>query len=184
MKVEFYTFNDELLCRTETGLEKLSVCSEIVKVIYDKITEFYPEAFKALNKEYARLMDEKYKRYRIVNRFLRCNFGIIDQKFDLNAQGEFRFECVPCPLRGECKLENVVCNPKFNSRISDAEMRVLRYVYRNRDREYIADKLCLSEHTVNNHIKNAYARIGVHSQAEFIEYATRNNLFSDDEGFE
>ena len=83
MKVEFYTFNDELFCRTESGTEKLSVSSDIIKVVYDKISEFYPEAFKALNKEYARLMDEKYKRFRIVNRFLKCNFGIIDKTLDL-----------------------------------------------------------------------------------------------------
>ena len=181
MKVEFYTFNDELFCRTESGTEKLSVSSDIIKVVYDKISEFYPDAFKALNKEYARLMDEKYKRFRIVNRFLKCNFGIIDKTLDLNDHGQLKFECVPCPLRGECKCENVICNPKFDSHISDAEMRVLRYIYHNYDREYIADKLCLSEHTVNNHIRNAYARIGVHSNAEFLEYANTHNLFSDDD---
>lgn len=184
MRIEFYIFNDELWCRSENGTEKLSVCSDIVRVVYDKIAEFYPDAFKALNKEYARLMDEKYKRFRIVNRFLKCNFGCIDQTIDLNEQGEFRFECVPCPLRGECKYENVICCPKFDSRISDAEMRVLRYLYRNRDRADIADILCLSEHTVKNHIRNAFARIGVHSQSEFIEYANRNNLFKDGCEFE
>lgn len=183
MRVEFFTINDELWFRDDKESKRLSVGTDIIRVIYDKIAEFYPDALKALNKEYARLMDEGYKRFRIVNRFLKCNFGIIDKTLDLNERGEFKFECVPCPLRGECKLENVVCSPKFDSRISDAEMRVLQYVYRNRDREYIADKLCLSEHTVNNHIKNAYARIGVHSQAEFIEYATRNHLFTDDQGY-
>lgn len=180
MKVEFFTFNDEVWCRSENGTSKLQASSEIVRVIYEKVSEFYPDAFKALNKEYGNLMDEKYKRFRIVNRFLKCNFGIIDQTLDLNDQGKFRFECVQCPMRGECKYENVICNPKFDSQISDAELRVLRLLYHGKSREDIADALCLSPKTVNNHIWNAYTRIGVHTLGEFIEYANSHNLFNDE----
>lgn len=181
MKIEFYTFNDEVLCRYDGNTEKLSVSSDIVRLVYEKLSEFYPFALQALNKEYANLMDEKYKRFRIVNRFIKCNFGIIDKAIDINEQGRFKFECVPCPLRGECRNENVICNPKFNSKISDAEMRVLRCLYKGMDRESISDKLCLSQKTVNNHIWNAFTRIGVHTQAEFITYANANNLFENDE---
>lgn len=181
MRIEFYTFNDEVWCRNENGATRLQVSSEIVQAIYGKISEFYPDAFKALNKEYSRLMDENYKRFRMVSRFLKCNFGIIDQTLDLNDQGQFKFECVPCPLRGECKHENMICNPKFDSQISDGEMRVLRLLYHGMTREDIADKLCLSPKTVNNHIWNAYTRIGVHTLSEFMEYANSHNLFNDED---
>ena len=43
----------------------------------------------------------------------------------------------------------------------------------------IADTLYLSSHTVKNHIKSAYARLGVHEKSEFIRYAKDNNLFKE-----
>lgn len=51
-------------------------------------------------------------------------------------------------MRGECKYEGVICNPQFNSRISDAEMRVMHLVYDGLDNDEIADRLYLSPHTV------------------------------------
>jgi DNA-binding NarL/FixJ family response regulator len=87
---------------------------------------------------------------------------------------------VPCPLRGECILEGVVCSPEFNSKISDSEMRVLELLYKGYDKEEIAEKLFLSVHTVNNHIRNAYVRLGFREKAEFIDYAHRNKLFKDE----
>lgn len=180
MKIELYTFNNEVWYRDEDGSKRLSVGSDIISVIYEKIADFYPAALSALEKEYRQIEDIHYKRFRIVQRFCKCNFGNIDNVFDIQSDGRFKFECVSCPLRGECKLENIVCNPKFDSKISDAEMRVLSLIYRGVDKETIADKLCLSAHTVNNHIRNAYTRIGIHSTAEFIEYASSNKLFDDE----
>ena len=44
-------------------------------------------------------------------------------------------------------------------------------------KEEIAEQLYLSAHTVNNHIRNAYFRLGIHSKAEFVKYAENNRLF-------
>ncbi|MBO4550038.1 MAG: helix-turn-helix transcriptional regulator [Bacteroidaceae bacterium] len=90
------------------------------------------------------------------------------------------FECVKCPLRGECKYEGVICQPEFNSELSKREKEVLRHLYDGLSIEDIADEMYLSPHTIKNHIRNAYARLDVHSRAEFIAYADKNGMYGDE----
>ena len=179
-KIEFYNFENEVWYRNANGTTaKLNENSEVVGEIIEMISEYYPKAFAALEKEYSRCLPNiTLYRYRIVNRFIRCNFGIIDNVYDIDAMGKSHIEDVPCPLRGECKHECVICRPEFNSHISAAEMRVLRLWYEGMKKEEIAEQLYFSVHTVNNHIRNAFNRIGINSKAEFFRYAQQNNLFS------
>lgn len=178
--IEFYTFENELWYRGADGVarkfteESNDIAAEMVRVI----EEFYPAAYAALEKEYAKCKcNIRYYRYRMVLRFCRCNFGIIDNICDIDGQSRLHMEHVPCPLRGECRLEGVVCHPEFNHRISPAEMRVLKLWYDGLDKKQIAEELCLSCHTVCNHIHNAFMRLDLHSKADFVKYADANNLF-------
>ena len=178
--IEFYTFNDEAWLHFADGhAEKLDENqSDIITAIYEMIEQFYPEAFTALGKEYERCIPNmSYYRFRIVQRFIKCNFGNIDKTADIDSFGRIHLECVPCPLRGECKLENVICRPKFAHNMSEAELRVMRLWFDNFSQGEIAEQLYLSIHTVNNHIRNAYIRLGLHSRAEFVKYAQTNHLF-------
>lgn len=178
--IEFYSFNNEAWYNSEeTGCEKITESStDIINFFIDGLCEFWPDAYKGLDKEYKSLnFNLSYKRFRIVKRFICCNFSNIDDVNDVDANGNFHFEHVPCPLRGECAIEGICCHPKFNSKISDSEKRVLELLYKGQDKESIANTLCLSEHTVNNHIRNAYNRLAIHSTAEFIKYASTNHLF-------
>lgn len=178
--IEFYTFNDEAwIHHTDGTAEKLTEDkSDLICAICNMIEVFYPGAAAALGKEYERCIPNlSYYRFRIVQRFIKCNFGNIDKTADIDAFGRIHLECVPCPLRGECKLENVVCRPVFAHQLSDAEMRVLRLWHQGLNKDEIAEELYLSAHTVNNHIRNAYIRLGIHSKAEFVKYAENNHLF-------
>lgn len=178
--VEFFSFENEVWYKSADGghhrlteNDRSEICA-----MFDYIGDFYPEAFNALQEKYKRCSSNvSYYQYKIVWAFCKCNFGNIDNIDDIDSRGDMHFEYVQCPMRGECPYENVVCNPKFNSRISDAEKRVLELVFRNYTKEEIAQRLFLSIHTVNNHIRNAYKRIGVHEKADFIDYAHRHNLF-------
>lgn len=178
--MEFFTFEDEVWYKASNGQSgRLTEHStDIIESLLCKIEAFYPKAYSALSQEYARCKPNIwYFRYRIVIRFLKCNFGNIDNIQDIDKSGTFNFECVPCPLRGECRYENIICHPQFDHRISAAEMRVLRLLYNGSKQSDIADTLYLSEHTVHNHIRNAFVRLGIHSKSEFIKFADRNNLF-------
>lgn len=182
--VEFYTFEDQIWYRTEDGNQHHLTESDrdAIRFIIEKFREFYPEALEASLNEYKRCQANlPHYQYRVVLRLCKCNFGVIDTHIsDVDASGCFHFEHVPCPLRGECKFENIICHPKFNSKISDSEMRVIELLSRGLGRNQIADELCLSPHTVHNHIRNASVRIGVHKESELIAYAHKHSLFKEE----
>lgn len=182
-RVEFYNYLGEVWLRDENGNSRKLEEKEtgIIATLLDKVQQFYPKAYSALAKEYSRCeQNQSYYRYKMACRFCRCNFGNIDSVPDINNSGKLNLEEVPCPLRGECIHEGVICKPSFNSQISPAEKRVLELVYRGATREEIAQRLYLSLHTVNNHIRNAFVRLGIHEKAEFMKWAADNKIFKDE----
>lgn len=180
-RIEFFNFEDEVWYRNNDGAnEKLTDASPIVPQMIEKIEQFYPKAYKALCAEYDKCkLNLRYFRFKIVNRFCKCNFGSIDNVPDVK-NGVFNFERVPCPLRGECRLEGVVCGPEFENKVSNAEMRVMKLVHQSKTAEEIADELYLSVFTVRNHLRNIYSRLGLHNRQELMTYIHKNKLFEDE----
>lgn len=183
MEVEFYQYNDELWFKTADGRNQAlsENDTDVIQSIIDAIKEYYPAAYKALEIEYQKsLPNPRYYQYLIVRRFCKCNFGKLETTYcDIEKNGKFNFEKVECPLRGECKHEGVICCPKFNSKLSEAELRVMRLVYDGVSKEDISSRLYISPHTVKNHIKSVYLKLGIHDQIEFVRYATDKNMFND-----
>lgn len=181
--LEFYIYEDELWCMFPNGRnERVTENStELIKELLSTISEQYPDAYKALTECYKRSSDNvPYYQFLMVNRFCKCNFGNLDNTDkDVRANSGFNFERVPCPLRGECKYEGVICGARFNSQLSDGELRVMKLVYLGLSNEDIAEKLYLSPHTIKNHIKSAYLKLKIHEKSDFIRYANNNNLFND-----
>lgn len=181
MKIEFYIYNDELWYITADGQNRKLAerDTDIISDLLTMIAEMYPTAYAALQEEYSRsATNVPYYQYLMVRRFCKCNLGKLDgTKIDL-VNGSFNFERVACPLRGECKREGVICCPTFNSRLSEAELRVMRLVYDGLEKDEIAARLFLSPHTIKNHIKSVYAKLGIHEKSEFIKYANENNIFN------
>lgn len=177
---EFFTFEGEVWFRMSGEHVQLTEKhSDIIDGMIDIISTFYHKAYEALCKHYnGSAANRRYYRFRIVSRFIRCNFAQLDDVSDINETGHCNFEFVPCPLRGECLLDRVVCRPEFDHKLSSAEYPVLRLWYKGCSVDEIADQLCLSPHTIHNHIRHAYERTNTHSRSEFAKYATRNNLFS------
>ena len=180
-KVEFFSYEHEIWYRLSDGSTHQLCESDygMISVIHQLIEEFYPSAFKALCHEYrACLQNVLYSRFRIVARFIRCNFSALDNVPDM-INGMFStFEYVPCPLRGECRYERVICHPEFNHKLSDAEKRVMALWYSGSSEDTIASHLCISRHTVHNHVRNSYLKLGVHSRAEFVRIADINGFFN------
>lgn len=179
MKREFYICDDKLFCMTDGRSEEVTEKSrDLIDEMLERIENFYSEAYKALSESYKKSqLNQQYFDFLRVRRFLKCNFGDLDTSDHDDENGVFNFEKIHCPLRGECKFEGIICMPKFNSKLSKAEKRVMKLYYENESIDRIADNLYLSGHTVKNHIKAAYAKLGVHTQAEFISYANKNHLF-------
>lgn len=151
---------------------------EFIAVFNGALSELYPEAFRALKDIYKRsALNRDYYQFLIAKRFIRCNFGVYDNVLDIDASGRFRFEFVSCPLKGECKHDGIVCSPKFNSVLSARELEVMQLFYEGKTDEEIAEQLFIAMYTVNNHKKNAFKKLGIHSMPEFMRYAEKYNIF-------
>jgi LuxR family maltose regulon positive regulatory protein len=61
--------------------------------------------------------------------------------------------------------------PPLLDPLSDAELRVVRYLPGNLSAGEIAAELCLSANTVRTHMRHIYAKLDVHSRSEAVERA-------------
>ena len=181
--MEFYTdpSNGEAMYRiigNKTVKEFSQKDTEITEYVL-KISEvFYPEQHKALNEIYAKSQPNKslYDFIR-ARRIINCCFGENDRIPDIDIYGQHHIESVKCPIICECKYYKVICQPKFNSNLSDREYVVMELYFRHVQTEKIAEKLFISVHTVNNHRRNALQKMGLHNLEQFQDYAHRNSLF-------
>lgn len=178
--IEFFQADSTVFCSMADGsvVELTEGDTELVDYLYERIAEDFPGAYCALVDEFARCRGNvRYFRFRVVDRFVRCNFGRCDSVADVDGLGEWHLELVDCPLRGECRREGVVCKPRRSTALSAAEMRVGRLLFGGVGRLEIADRLCLSPLTVANHVRGIYRKLGVHSEADFVREAERKRIF-------
>lgn len=184
--LEFYVFDSELWCKSDDGKNFIvdETQTELVSYILDNVRARYPEAYKAMEKHYKKsALNASYYQFLMARRFCKCNFGSLDtteSDMSISTDGAFHFEKVSCPLRGECAFEGVICIPKFDSKLSSAEERVMRLYYKGCDKDEISEQLYISPNTVKSHIRNAYLKLGVQSKSEFINYANGHNMFQTD----
>lgn len=179
--IEFYTTPEgEVTLRPAGEAERQlrQTDTEFIAAMLSQIQEYYPAAYAALMEQYSKSDNNKqYRDFLAVRRFIKCNFGVYDNCIDLDSDWNMRFEFVPCPMRGECKFDGILCQPKFDSKLSERQLEVMRLCYEGKKDEEIADKLFISLNTVANHRKASFRKLGLHNMGEFMRYASVNNLF-------
>lgn len=90
--------------------------------LFTRIETEYPKAFKALAEIYRKSRaNVNYYRFLICHRFIRCNFGRLDNRQDIDGMGRFTFEDVSCPIKGECKYAGIICSPEFDTRLTERQ---------------------------------------------------------------
>lgn len=178
---EFYTTPEgEVTLRPvgEAERQLTQTDTEFIGSMLAQVQEYYPAAYKALMELYSKSeANKQYRDFLCVRRFIKCNFGVYDNCIDIDGEGVMRFEFVSCPLRGECKFDGILCQPQFDSKLSERQLEVMRLCYEGKSDEEIADRLFISLNTVANHRKASFRKLGVHNMGEFMRYATTNNLF-------
>lgn len=179
--IEFSSTSDgEVLIKTKDGVRVFKQDDrEFIESLLITIRDRYPQASEALCKEYAKSkLNTLYFEYRMVKRFIRCNFGEQDTlRIDIDNEGDFHIEEVKCPLRGECAHEGVICKPTFNSILSDQEQIVLEYKAKGLTEFKIAEKMILSPFTIHRHLENIRRKLKLHTTAELTNY---NNKLKDE----
>lgn len=165
------------IIREDTCRELKQSDTDIIKLLLDNSREFYPEQYEALSKEYEKSSCNKpYYDFLRARRIVNCCFGKTDCRVDFD-RGFFNFELVECPRMAECKYHKIICQPKFNTTLTERENEVMKLYYENVSTEDIAEKLFISIHTVINHKKNALRKLNLHSIEEFIAYAYKKKMY-------
>ena len=68
--------------------------------------------------------------------------------------------------------------PPLLDPLSDAELRVVRYLPGNLRGPEIAAELCVSPNTIRTHLRHIYAKLGVHTRREAVAHARRLGLLA------
>lgn len=180
MEAEFYTTPEgDVLVRRKGQIEKVlkETDTDIIEALLTIIQEFYPKAYAALYESYHKSIPNRpYHRFLMARRFLKCNMSAFDNVIDLTSN-TFKFEFVQCPLRGECKFEKVICSPSYCTSLSERELQVMKCLYKGASVEETADILYISANTVENHRRNVYKKLRIHSLAEFTRFASDTNIY-------
>lgn len=179
--MEFYNTPDgEVMIKEKNKPARVFTDSErdLIENILSLLRDRYVDAYNKLLEIYSKSERNKlYYEYRIVHRFIRCNFGEYDQfNYDINDFGNYDFEEVKCPMRGECLYEGVICKPRLTTELTNREMMVFRLIVDNMQTEEIAQELAISIPTVNRHRENIKVKIGVKSVSQMINYWHNNHM--------
>lgn len=147
-------------------------CRQITDEMISLIRDLYPGAFTALSSLYSRSeRNTDFYMFKIVHRFIRCNFGENDTlSFDINQVGAMNIEEVRCPLRGECIHEGVICKPVLQSNLSPREEEVGRLLATGLSNLEVAAELGISICTMHRHISNIKARLHLKNTNQIICY--------------
>lgn len=134
--IEFFAYEAEVWCKIKDG-EIYHITESDIELLSDLceyISSFYPKAFVALQREYSACRHNiPYFRFRMVSRFIKCNFAQIDHIPDIDKLSHSHFESVPCPMRGECPHDHIICRPQFNHYMTAAELRIMAHGIRRHD---------------------------------------------------
>ncbi len=177
--IEFHTTpeGDVIIKQAESTYKELVESdTEFINHMVDRIKNDYTECYDELKDVYSKSSKNlPYFKFLCVRRFIKCNFANHDtQKTDIDPEGNFFFEQVQCPLRGECRSYGIICNAKRNTKLSSTEMRILKMYCEPMEIREIADQLYISIRTAETHIKNIRRKLDLHSKAELMKYVNIN----------
>jgi DNA-binding NarL/FixJ family response regulator len=66
--------------------------------------------------------------------------------------------------------------PAQSSRLTEQQKKIARMLYEGKTKDDIASEMFLSWDTVNNHIRNIFKKLDVHSEADFVRYVNNNKI--------
>lgn len=177
-KVEFFIIGGQT-CIRRNGVSKPLTPSDrdAIEFMLDQMQQHFPAAIERLQ-EWAEESkpNKRFFEYRMVDRFIRCNFGEADFLYSDVEDGMFHFEEVKCPLRGICKDENVICKPKFNMPVSREESRAAVLYSKGLTANEIAKVLGKGVKTVKNQLGNAAKRLGLNRTRDLIKIFSVYNI--------
>lgn len=176
--VEFFIIGGQT-CIRHNGVSKPLTPSDRDEIIWmlEQIRNCFPEAAKKLE-DWAEdsVLNKTFYEYRIVDRFIRCNFGEADFLYSDVENGMFHFEEVKCPLRGICKDDGVICKPKFKVPLSREEGKAATLYSKGLSAHEIAKVMKKSAKTIKNQLDHARKRLHLDKTRDLIKVFSVYNI--------
>lgn len=182
-KLEFRNSPDGIVyyCQNGQPEKRLTRFSyEVTRPLTDLIRKNFPLCFERLLKIYkvtfkrASYMSDE-DRFKITDRFIRCNFGEHDLLTQDIENGVMHFEEVKCPLRGLCQDENVICKPKGLIKLPRAQKEVANLYIEGYTFNEIADILGKNPSTIKSTLYKMKIRLNVKNSREIIKVLKMSN---------
>lgn len=119
--------------------------------------------------------DSEWKR---IEMFIRCRYGGIDHFSDMDNGELTAGDFWPCPLRGKCRSEGIICrSPVYEGvEIEKEEVKMIQLLTTADTNETIADKLAMPMGTFHLVKKNLYNKLNVFTKQELTIIAIKLNL--------
>lgn len=179
--VEFFRFpSGEGMYRQDGVVKSFSQNdTALINYSFQYIGMHYSDAMTRLNNMYATSQKNiSFFRFRIVDRFARCNFSSLDtSKLDIDEDGHFNLEFISCPLRGgECPDEGVICQPRLTLNIRRSEMMVFAQLKNGLSYDEIGVILNISPITVKHHCEALRRTLGIPTNEKLIAFWHKNNM--------
>ena len=113
-----------------------------------------------------------------MEKFVSCRFGGLDFKPDIKDLELQSGEYWPCPLRGVCRGEGIVCKPlEYNgSALSQKEIKLIQLLPTSLTNEALADQVKLPMGTFNLFKKELYKKLNVQTKQEAVLIAVELNI--------
>lgn len=139
--------------------------ADLIDYIYNKIESDYPQAFNRLCEIYKEFSwNQRILKFKICMRFIKCNWGNLDNTLQDIKGDIWNIEVTQCPLRGECPHENIICRPRFASGLSNREIEVLNLLATAKTAKDIANELNISIHTACKHVENIRNKLNMNGK--------------------
>ena len=115
----------------------------------------------------------------MMNQYLVCNYGGFDCTPDIIDGVMQSPEFWPCPKRGTCKQEGVVCDglrANNGEYLTNTEIRIIKRIALGDLDKEIAHSFGIAESTVATHTRNIRRKTGLRRKADFTRFATLKQL--------
>lgn len=172
MRIEFFLSPDGNIFLDEYGtpdIRKFTIREkDVIEYTISLIKRQFPEALIALEKEYERFQPNALNyRFKIVHRFIRCNFGKFDGLHYDIEDGVLHVEDVSCPLKfgKDCPLKNIICNPTPLG-LSPREKEVVKMSTKGKTYDEISEELGITHSTIKNVIQNVKKKLHLSSSRD------------------
>lgn len=115
----------------------------------------------------------------VIGQYLICNYGGFDHQADM-IDGQLQAtEYWPCPKRGKCSFEGIVCDglkTASGEYLSPREIQITRLIAEGCLDKDIAIKLNISLTTVATHTKNIRRKTLLYRKSDITRFAIKNQL--------